>query len=99
MKVHTESVHFTADQKLIDFINHKVSKLSQFYDKIIETNVILKTENSGQIKDKIAEISIQVPGDVIFCKDVDKTFEGAVDGSVASLKRQLIKFKEKMRAY
>jgi putative sigma-54 modulation protein len=99
MKVHTESVHFHADRKLIDFVDQKVSKLNLFFDKIIEAHVTLKTENAGQIKDKVAEISLQVPGEVIFCKDTDKTFEGAVDSSVASLKRQLIKYKEKSRAY
>lgn len=99
MRIHKESVHFTADQKLLDFIDQKVGKLGLFFDKIIDANVVLKTENSGQIKDKVAEISVQVPGETLFSKETDKTFEAAVDGSVESLRRQLIRFKEKARAY
>ena len=58
MKIHTEAVQFKADQKLIDFIEKKLSKLDTFYDRIIETDVTLKLENSGQIKDKIAKVRL-----------------------------------------
>ena len=35
MKVRTEAVQFKADQKLVDFIEKKLQKLEQFFDKII----------------------------------------------------------------
>lgn len=97
MKVYTESNHFTADQKLIDFIETKLSKLDTFFDRIIEARVNLKLENSGQIKDKIAEVRISVPGDVLVAKHTDRTFEAAIDKITDVLKRQLIKYKERMR--
>jgi putative sigma-54 modulation protein len=98
MKVHTEAVQFKADIKLVEFIEKKISKLDQFFDHILEAHVVLKLENSGQVRDKIAEVRLGVPGDIIFVQESSKTFEAAVDEAADALKRQLIKHKEKMRA-
>ena len=95
MKTHTEAVHFTADQKLLVYIEKKLLKLQQFFDNIIDANVILKLENVGQIKDKIAEIKLHIPGSTIFAKESNKSFEVAIDEAVESLRRQLIKYKER----
>lgn len=97
MKVHTESVQFKADQKLVDFINKKVGKLDQFFDRIINVDVKLKLENSGKVKDKVAEVRIDVPGQSLFVKEVNKTFEQSIADAVDALKRQLTKYKEKLR--
>jgi len=97
MKVHTETNHFTADEKLISFIERKLSKLDNYFDKIIDARVSLKLENSGQVKDKVAEVRIAVPGDVLIAKETDKSFEAAIDKLVDVLKRQLIKYKERLR--
>lgn len=97
MKVHTETVQFKADIKLLDYIEKKVGKLDQFFDRVIDAKVMLKLENSGQVKDKVAEVWLNVPGETLFAKEVDKTFESAVSEASESLKRQLIKFKEKIK--
>ena len=97
MKVHTQSVHFSADRKLLIFIEKKLAKLSQFFDRIIDADVVLKLENSGQVKDKIAEVKITLPGSVLYVKESNKSFEASIDSAIASLKRQLIKYKERMR--
>jgi putative sigma-54 modulation protein len=98
MKIQTQSVHFDADVKLINFIEQKVSKLERFFDHIIAADVILRLENNGQVKDKIAEIKIKVPGTVLIAKETDKSFEAAVDATAEALRRQLIKHKERIRA-
>ena len=97
MKVYTETNHFSADQKLIEVIEQKLGKLDTFFDRIIEARVNLKLENSGQVKDKIVEVRLSVPGDVLVAKDTERTFEAAIDKAADVLKRQLIKYKEKMR--
>jgi putative sigma-54 modulation protein len=99
MKILIEPVHFTADQSLLDYIEKKIKKLEQFYDRIIDVQVTLKLENSGQVRDKVVEVLVSVPGDRIFNQDTQKTFEAAVDKVAAGLKRQLIKRKEMMRTY
>lgn len=95
MKVYTQSVHFSADRKLIDFIEKKLAKLEQFFDRIVEATVVLKLENTGQIRDKVAEIRLRIPGGVLYVKETAKSFEASVDGASGALKRQLIKYKER----
>jgi putative sigma-54 modulation protein len=95
MRVHMETVQFKADKKLLDFIEKKLSKLDLFFDRIIDADVFLRLENSGQVRDKIAEIKLKVPGEVLIAKDTNKTFEASVDQATESLKRQLLKYKEK----
>lgn len=97
MKIHLTAIHFDADQKLIDYIEKKASKLDQFFDRITDTQVFLKLENSGQVRDKIVEIKLMVPGDTLIATEVSKSFEGAVDAAVDNMKRQLSKHKEKLQ--
>ncbi|MCB0688920.1 MAG: ribosome-associated translation inhibitor RaiA [Saprospiraceae bacterium] len=99
MTTRIESIHFTADQKLIDHIQKKLEKLDQFHDRIIDAHVILKLENSGQVKDKIVEVKLDVPGDLIVATESNKTFESAMDQVADVLKRLLIKHKERVRSY
>jgi putative sigma-54 modulation protein len=98
MDIKTESIHFTADQKLIDYIERKVGKLEQFFDKIIDVIVTLRLENSGQIKDKIVDIKINVPGETLYISESNKTFEAAADAAVAVMKRQLLKYKDGLKS-
>ena len=95
MRVQTEAIHFSADVKLLMAIENKLQKLEHFFDKIIEAKVILKLENSGAIREKIAEIRLNLPNGVIFIKETSKTFEAALDKAIVALKRQLVKYKEK----
>jgi putative sigma-54 modulation protein len=95
MRIHIEAVRFTADQKLIEYIEKKLTKLDLFFDRIVDINVNLKLENSGQIRDKVIEVRVNVPGDTLICKHTDKTFEAAVDAVADNLKRQIVRFKEK----
>lgn len=97
MKVHTEAVQFKADKKLLDFIDRKMEKLDNFFDRIIEAEVKLRLENSGQVRDKVAEIRLHVPGQHLFAKETNKSFEQSVDVAVDNLRRQLTRYKEKIR--
>lgn len=99
MKVHTESVQFKADKKLLDFIDRKMGKLDNFFDRIIEADVKLKLENSGQVRDKVAEVRLQVPGQSLFVKEITKSFEQSIDTAVDNLRRQLTRYKEKLRLH
>ena len=97
MKVKIQSLHFDADQKLIDHVEEKVSKLNHYYDAIITTNVVLKLEKSKQTDNKVAEIKLHIPGNDLFAKRQCTTFEEATDTAVEALKKQIKKRKEKVR--
>ena len=97
MKVYTEAVQFKADQKLVDYVQEKLEKVEHYFDRIIDAHVTLKLENAGQVKDKVAEVRLNVPGETLMVKETQKTFEASVNLAVDALKRQLIKYKEKVR--
>ena len=99
MKVTTQSVNFEADQKLLEFIQKRMDKLDQYYDKVIKSDVFLKVENTSGKQNKIFEAKISVPGDSFIVKKVCKTFEEGADSAVNSLGRQLKKRKDKFRTY
>jgi 30S ribosomal protein S21 len=94
MKVNYNVVGFTADQKLVDFIQKKMDKLDLFYDKVIDADVYLKLENTNAKENKIIEIKVNVPGDNFVVKKQCKTFEEAMDLSVNPIERFLKKYKE-----
>jgi len=97
MKVKVQSIHFTADKKLLQFIEEKVDKLFQFYDNIIDSEVFLRLDKNENSENKIAEIKIYTPGKTLFAKEQCKTFEEATDTAVEALRRQIIKHKEMQR--
>lgn len=95
MEIRTQAVNFDADSKLIEFIDKKLGKLETFYDNIVSTDVSLKLEKTGQVQDKVAEIKLKVPGSTLVAKETSKSFEESVDLGASSLRRQLIKYKDK----
>ena len=97
MTITINSVHFTADAKLKLFIQEKLSKLSKFYDRIINVEVFLKLENAGQVKDKIVELKTTIPGATLIATSVDKTFESSIDLASNNMVRQLKRKKERSR--
>jgi putative sigma-54 modulation protein len=96
MKINVNAVHFTADQKLITFINEKVNKLELFYDNIIGVEVFLRLDKEHAHDNKIAEVKIHIPGKELFAKKQCKSFEEATDLAVEALRKQVKKHKEKV---
>ena len=58
MEVIINSVHFDADQRLLEFINKKVNKLDTFFDGIINAEVTLRVLKPETPKNKISEIKV-----------------------------------------
>ena len=97
LNINFETPHFTADQSLLDHITAKLSKAEHYFDNIQSADVYLKLENTGQVKDKIVELKLRVPGKVLLATGRDKSFEAAFDEASSGLKRQILKYKEKIR--
>ena len=98
MNINVNAVHFSPDQKLVDFAVKKTTKLDIFFDGIISAEVILKVEKPEVANNKVAEIKISIPStDYLFAKKHADTFEEAIDLSLDALKKQLTKFKEKQK--
>jgi len=95
MKITVQSIRFTADKKLLNFIQKKADKLDTFYDHIISGEVYLKLENVEDEANKITEIKLMLPGTQLFAKEQCKSFEEATDLAVECLRKQINKHKQK----
>ncbi len=96
MQVNISSIHFKADKKLLSFIENKVKKLSNFYDNVLGSDVVLKLDNNGKPENKVAEIRLLIKGEDLFAKKQSKSFEKSTDMAVEALRRQLRKYKGKL---
>ena len=97
MNISVKSVHFHADEKLLDYVDQKLSRLNRYFDRTVEAEVHLKLQDTGgPIHEKIAEVKIHVPGGWMMDKRTGRTFEAAITASADGLKRQLTRYKERM---
>jgi len=97
MNIQIHSVRFDADKKLIDFVNQKLIKLSQFGEDIVSAEVYLRLINDQERENKVSEIKLEYPRGPLFARKQSKTFEEATDLAVDALKKQITKHKEKMK--
>ena len=79
-----------------DLIEQKMNKLTKYNANIINSKVNLKLENSGQVKDKIVEIIVQISGETFVAEEGNKKFETSFDQALTSIKRQMKRHKEKI---
>ena len=99
MNVNIQSVKFVADSKLTTYVQKKLEKLNTFSDRIISVDVFLKLDNVVHtIKDKVAEIRIQIPRHQFFVKASSKSFEESFDAAFDSIINQIKRKKEKQVA-
>ena len=99
MKVNVQTPNFAAKDELLVFVEKKLSKLEQFYDRIVFADVFLKVQKTSEKENKIVEVLLSIPGDDVMVKKEAKTFEEATDEVVKALERQLKKRKQKEKAY
>lgn len=99
MKLQMHSIHFDADVKLLDFIQKKMDKLETFYDKIIDGEVFLRIEKGEKVNNKVVELKLNIPGQILFSKEQNSSFEAATDAAVEALRRQIKKYKEKQNVF
>ncbi|MHA3789683.1 ribosome hibernation-promoting factor, HPF/YfiA family [Flavobacterium hauense] len=99
MKVNVHAVNFNVDRKLIGYVQDRLNRLEKYYDRVVNSDVYFKLDNTSEKQNKIAEIKITVPGDEFIVKKQCKSFEEAVELAADSMERLLMKRKEKVRTY
>lgn len=95
MDIQVHSIRFTADQKLVNFIEEKVKKLELFFDSIIACEVYLRLDKHSEKENKITELKMLLPGKILVAKKQCKSFEEAADQAAEALRRQVRKHKGK----
>lgn len=95
MKVNIQSVRFDADKRLIEFVENKMSKLDRFAERATGADVILKLDKDHEKGNKVATVTLHLPGNDLVAEEQAKSFEEAVDCAIDALKRQIEKAKAK----
>ena len=97
MEVRIQAIHFDATEKTKDGMQKKTAKLEKYCDDINKVEVSLKVVKPETAMNKEASIKVLVPNGEFFAEKVSDTFEESVDVCVDELKKQLTKYKEKLR--
>lgn len=84
MEINVQSLSFQASNRLIDFAENKIGKLSQYSQRVMEAHVILKFDKSGTKNNKFCEIRLAIPGNDLFASK-----------QCHALKQQLLRWKNK----
>ena len=93
MEIRVQSIKFNADQKLLDFVEKKFSRIEKFYDAITGVDVALSLLPDHENKN--VKVQVNIPGSTVVVEKNAKTFEDAVVDCADILKEKLIKVKEK----
>lgn len=96
MKIDIQSIHFTADYRLLDFITKKLEKVQTFYEGIKSADVYLRLEKDTEKENKTVEVKLNLNGNPIFAKEQSNTFEAATDLVLDKLVTQVKKHKERL---
>lgn len=86
--------HFDASPDLKSYSLDAVDKLTQFYDNIQVCDIRLEPGSDDQQPYK-AELSVQVPKQLLHASEESASFEQAINEAVDNLVRQIRKYKSK----
>ncbi len=95
MNVQIQSVKFDAGKQLIEFIEKKLAKLDRFAENAMGADVILKLDKDNERGNKIAVVTLHIPGGDLRVEEQARTFEEAIDNSLDVMKRQIEKAKSR----
>ena len=94
MNVRFTARHFDASSNLKEFSIDAVSKLENFYDRIVSCSIVLEPDPSDEHPQR-AEINIKIPNTTLQASEASEKYEHAVLAAVDNLSRQLKRYKEK----
>jgi len=92
MEINLKTLKFDAGQKLTDFVQKKVDRLSRFFEGVAEAEVTLENAKEG----KKAKIKVHVPGEDLIIDRTSDTFENAITACVDAMKERMTRAREKM---
>ena len=93
MNVNIQTVKFDADKRLVEFVEHKLGKMDRFAERSTGADVVLKLDKDFDKGNKVATITLHMPGSDLISEQSAKTFEEAIDLAIDALKRQNEKLK------
>jgi putative sigma-54 modulation protein len=97
MHIQITARHFKASEELRAHVTQRCNRLTQFYDGITDVRVILGIDQARQ-EQRLAEIAVLVYRQTLTAHDLGSTHEEAVDRCVDHLRKQVLKYKAKLRS-
>lgn len=94
MKINIQSINFKNDEKLQNFVEEKVGKLSRFESDALSAEVTL-TEDGKSGDHKTCDIRLVIPGNDYFVKKSAASFEEAVADASEALRMKITSSKPK----
>ncbi len=96
MDINIKAIHFDISEKLTEFINKKVEKLTRRHPAVATVDISLKVVKPETALNKQAIVRVAVPQqeDIVADKTAD-SFEEAIDVALEAIDRQLEKIKNK----
>lgn len=91
--INVKSLKFDADQKLLDYVDKKVSKIEKFFDNLGDIDVILSLLQEPD--NKHVKILTHIPGEELVIERSAKTFEEAVTAAADAMKEKIVRATEK----
>lgn len=92
MEITFTSRHGDLPDALKEYARQEVDGLSRYFDRLVEADIVLDQEGYRNI----AEVRIHSSNDTHFASSETEDMRSAVDGTVAKLKRQLQRHKDKL---
>ena len=89
MNVQIQSVKFDADKRLVEFVENKMDKLDRFAERSTGAEVILRLDKDFEKGNKIATVTLHMPGEDLVACHQSRSFEESVDEAIDAIKRQL----------
>lgn len=94
MEAKIKAIHFDISEKLENFINKKVDKLTRRFEAVQEVEATLKVVKPETAMNKEASVKLIIPSAAdLFASKTADTFEEAIDLCLAALEPQLEKNK------
>lgn len=91
MNLHLTGHHLEITPALREYVQNKLTRISNHFDHVIDVKVTLTVE---KIKQKV-EATIHVPGNDLHAEANDENMYSAIDLLADKLDRQVLKHKEK----
>lgn len=87
--------HLAVTSAIRSYVHSKLERVSRHFDHVIDVNVILSVDKLSQK----AEVTAHVRGKDIFVECNDLDLYAAIDLLADKLDRQILKYKERVRAH
>jgi putative sigma-54 modulation protein len=95
MRINITARRFKLTAALRQFTEEEVSRLTKYYDGIVDAEVILSWEKH----DRLAEIKMLVFGTVLTSVGRSDEMKKSIHEAIEKMERQLVKYKDKLRGF